>query len=44
MKLDEQYETIGKEIDKKFNGKPKDNVSYKSVVKEIDEYFKNHNM
>jgi len=44
MKLNERYESIGKEIDEIFNKKPKTDSNYESIVKEVDEYFKAHNI
>ncbi len=45
MKVDEErYESIGKKIDKGLNGTAKPNENYETVVKEIDAYFKKHNL
>ncbi len=43
MELNEKYESVVKEVDEKFNGKPKVDANYESVVKEIDEYFEKYN-
>jgi len=45
MKVDEErYEAIGKKIDKGLNGTVKNMGRYETVVKEIDAYFKKHNI
>lgn len=45
MKVDEErYELIGKKIDKGLNGTTKTKEKYETVVKEIDAYFKKHNL
>jgi hypothetical protein len=45
MKVDdERYEAIGKKIDKGISGTVNTKERYSTVVKEIDAYFKKHNI
>ena len=44
MDINERYEMIGKKIDKEIDGKLENTDNYEEVVKEIDEYFEEHDM